>query len=112
MTRYKSRDVVLVDVKFSDGTGVKKRPALIISSEKYHQSRREVIIAAITSNVKRVLCGDTKIKEWEKAGLIKPSLVAGVVQTITSSRINKKLGVLAKDDFQSVLINMKEAICL
>ncbi|MBL7072332.1 MAG: hypothetical protein ISS33_00975 [Candidatus Omnitrophica bacterium] len=32
MTKYKCRDVVLVDVMFSDGSGIKKRPALILPS--------------------------------------------------------------------------------
>lgn len=106
MTKYKCKDVVLVDVVFSDGSGVKKRPALVISSDEYHKSRREVLIAAITSNVHRVLCGDTKIKQWKEAGLIVPSLVTGIIQTIKGKLINRKLGVLEKEDFQKVQKNL------
>ncbi|MDI6791263.1 MAG: type II toxin-antitoxin system PemK/MazF family toxin [bacterium] len=55
MINYKRGDVVLAEVVFSEGTGTKKRPALIISSDEYHHGRQEVIIAAVTSNVKRML---------------------------------------------------------
>ena len=61
---YKKGDIVLVKVIFSEGSGTKKRPALIISDEYYHNNRQKVIIAAITSNIERILPGDTKIKEW------------------------------------------------
>jgi len=112
MTNYKWRDVVLVDVVFSDGSGIKKRPALVISSEEYHKNRQEVMIAAITSNIRRVLCGDTKIKEWKEAGLNFPSLVTGIIQTIKAEMINRKLGVLDKEDFQKVQRNLNKALKL
>lgn len=42
MTKYKERDIVLVGFEFSEGAGLKKMPALIISNDGYHTSRREV----------------------------------------------------------------------
>ena len=110
MTTIKRGDVVLVEVVFSDGTETKKRPALVISSGDYHRSRQEVIIAAITSNVTRILMGDTLIDKWEEAGLLYPSLVAGIIQTIKKNMINRKLGALSKDDFQSVQENLKKSM--
>ncbi len=69
MTKHERGDIVLVDLGFSEGIGSKKRPVLIISAEPYHRDREEVIVAAITHNIKRVLFGDTKIDNWERAGL-------------------------------------------
>lgn len=106
----KRGDVVLVEVVFSEGTETKKRPALVISSDDYHKSRQEVIIAAITSNVTRILMGDTLIDKWQEAGLRYPSLVAGIIQTIKRNKINRKLGVFSKDDFQSVQDNLKKSM--
>ena len=60
------------------GMGSKKRPALILSRENHHGGRQESVVAAITSNVRRVLPGDTKIVHWETAGLKFPSLVSGL----------------------------------
>jgi len=53
MTGYRRGDVVLVGFVYSDESGKKLRPAVIISSLAYHRGRREVIVAAITSNVSR-----------------------------------------------------------
>jgi mRNA interferase MazF len=96
---YKQGDIVLVNVIFSEGSGVKKQPALIISDECYHNNRQEIIIAAITSNTERILPGDTKIKEWQKAGLKFPSLITGIIQTLKINIIERKLGKLALSDF-------------
>jgi len=62
MTEYSRGDVVLVSFIFTDETGVKQRPAVIISSDVYHQQRQEVIISAITSKIGRILVGDHLIK--------------------------------------------------
>jgi len=110
MTSYKRTNVVLVDFRFSEGIGTKKRPALIISSDHYHKSRQEVIIAAITSNIRRVLFGGTKIDKWKGAGLLFPSLVTGIIRTIKSNMIVRKLGVLSKEDFQRVQRNLEKVL--
>ena len=110
MTNYKSGDVVLVEVVFSEGIGSKKRPALVISSNHYNRSRHEVVIAAITSNIKRELFGDTKIENWREAGLIYPSLVTAIVQTIKANMIVKKLGYLSQQDFNKVKNNLRKSM--
>lgn len=99
MTRYKQGEVVLVEFGFSEGRGLKKRPALVISTEAYHQRRQEVIVAAITSNVTRELFGETKLSQWQAAGLLYPSVVTGVVRTIKATVVIRKLGTLPSQDF-------------
>jgi len=110
MTNYKRGDIVLVDFDFSEKMGSKKRPTLIISSDNYHKSRQEVIIMAITSNIKRVLFSDTQIDKWKEAGLVYPSLVTGIIRTIKMSVIIRKLGTLSRQDFQKVQKNLDKAI--
>ena len=112
MTNYSPGDIVLVEFSFTDGTGSKRRPALIISSDKYNKNRREVILAAITSNIERVLPGDTRIDDWEEAGLIYPSLATGIIRTIKARMINRKLGALTKQDFGKVQESLEKAISL
>ena len=55
MTAYRRGDVVLVNFVFANEHGIKRRPAVIVSAEPYQQGRQEVIMAAITSNVGRLL---------------------------------------------------------
>jgi mRNA interferase MazF len=106
MTNYKQKEIILVDFVFSESSGSKKRPALIISNNKYHNSRDEIIIMAITSNIERILFGDTKIEKWKEAGLLYPSLIVGIIRTIKNTMIIKTLGILQHNDF----INVKKNI--
>ena len=48
-------DIVLVRFVLADEKGAKQRPGLIVSTNRYHQGRREAILVAITSNVGRLL---------------------------------------------------------
>ena len=102
MTNYRQGSIVLVDFGFSEETGAKRRPALIISRENYNKNRQEVIVAAITSNIKRELFADTKVEQWKEAGLMRPSKVSGIIRTVKNRMIIRQLGSLTKQDFQNV----------
>jgi mRNA interferase MazF len=80
MTGYKRGDVVLVRFMFSDETGKRQRPAVIVSSDAYHKSRQEAIIAAVTSRTDRILVGDHLISAWQEAGLLFPSVATGSLE--------------------------------
>lgn len=110
MTIYKSGDVVLVEVLFSEQNASKKRPALVISTTEYNKNRKDIIIAAITSNISRILIGDTLINDWKNANLLCASVVTATIQTIKNDMIVKKLGNLSSEDFEIVKINLKKAI--
>ncbi|MFT7722577.1 MAG: type II toxin-antitoxin system PemK/MazF family toxin [Roseateles sp.] len=45
-------DVVLVPFPFTDQSGIKKRPAVVVSSAAYHARRRDLVILAVTSQVR------------------------------------------------------------
>jgi mRNA interferase MazF len=110
MIKCKYGDIVLVNFGFSEGVGFKKRPALVISNEVYNTNRQEVIILAITSNVDRLLLGDTKISRWEEAGLLYPSLITGIVRTVKSDMIFRKIGEVSKIDLNKAEENIKKMI--
>jgi len=105
-------DVVLVGFVFSDESGRKLRPALVISSSAYHRARREVIVAAITSNVRRRLVADHLLSDWKAAGLLFPSLVTGIVRTVKQRMIERKLGSLTTADIQAVERELRGALDL
>ncbi len=105
-------DVVLVGFVFSDESGRKVRPALVISSSAYHRGRREVIVAAITSNVRRRLFADHLVADWKAAGLLFPSLVTGIVRTVKQTMIERKLDALTKADAHAVERELRRALGL
>ncbi len=106
MISYKKGDVVLMEFIYSEGHGYKKRPALIISNNKYNSKRQEIIVAAITGNISRDFIGETKLKNWEDAGLLKPSVVTSILQTLKKDLVCKKLGALTESDLKRVEINI------
>ena len=112
MTEYSRGDVVLVNFIFPDETGVKRRPAVIISSDAYCQSRQEAIIAAITSRTDRVLVGDHLIANWREAGLLFPSVATGIIRTVKQGMIARRLGVLAKVDMREIDRKLRSILAL
>jgi len=112
MTEYSRGDVVLVSFIFADETGVKRRPAVIISSDAYHTGRNEAIIAAITSRTDRILVGDHLIDDWQGAGLLFPSVATSIIRTIKQDMIAKRLGSLPTLDMKAIDSKLKLALGL
>ena len=110
MTGCSPGDVVLVNFVFSDESGVKHRPALILSTNRYHRGRQEAIVAAITSNVNRLLIGDHKLRAWREAGLLYPSIVTGLIRTVKQDMISRRFGVLMTSDLQAVKRKLHEML--
>lgn len=112
MTSYDRGSIVLVGFLFPDQRGVKRRPAVVISSGAFHQGRQEVIVSAITSNVTRVLPGDTVLKDWTAANLLRPSVATGIIRTVKRNTLLRQLGSLSMDDLQGLDGNLSLALGL
>jgi mRNA interferase MazF len=112
MTTYKRGDIVLVKFVFADEQGVKQRPGLLVSSDRYHRSRREAILAAITSQVGRSLVGDYRLTEWRAAGLPLPSTVTGIIRTIKREMIIRKIGALPAAELANVESHLRVSLAL
>jgi mRNA interferase MazF len=98
-TGYSFGDVVLVPFPFTDQSGIKRRPAVIVSSAEYQVQRRDLVVMAVTSQIRpRPAFGEFMVAEWKKAGLIAPSAVKPVLTTIERRLVLKKLGQLQPVD--------------
>jgi len=49
--KVKQREIILINFPFSDLTGAKVRPALVISNNRYNQTSLDTVVLAITSNL-------------------------------------------------------------
>ena len=112
MTAFNRGDVVLVRFVFSDESGAKLRPAVVVSSRAYNKARQEVIVAAVTSNVDRRLFGDRLVVDWRAAGLLFPSLVTGILRTIRRAMIERRLGALPAKDLAAVDQELRRSLAL
>lgn len=103
--------VVLVPFPFTDQATSKRRPAVVISSANYHASRPDVILMAITSQLRASAAfGEVWLKEWQAAGLLKPSAVKPVVATLERVLIISQLGHLAEGDAEALRAAIADVI--
>ena len=109
---YSFGDVVLVPFPFTDQSASKKRPAVIISSDRYHERRPDVIVMAVTSQILRPAgaIGEVLISDWQGAGLPKASLIKPVIATIEQGLIFRKLGSLQTGDAQAHRSPLRQVI--
>lgn len=110
---YRRGDVVLVSMDFTDRSGSKVRPAIIVSSDAYNRTSPDVLIASITSNLDALPHpGDHLILKWSEAGLLKPSLAQAKLATVEAPIIRRKLGELAPEDLEAFSRGLREALGL
>ena len=99
---YKKWDIIIVPFPFTNLTTIKRRPALIVSPDKYN-SNQDIVIAFITSKLGlEYRIGDYKIKNWSEANLPKPSMIRMKFATIDKSIIVKKLGEIEAKDIENI----------
>lgn len=99
MTPFEFGDIILVPFPFTDQTTSKKRPAVVISSSTYNTARPDLIIMAVTSQIKpTTIIGEVIIQDWQAAGLLKPSAIKPVITTIEKTLVIKAMGRLIEDD--------------
>lgn len=64
-------DVVVVD--FPGVEELKRRPAVVVSSDTYHAGRPDAILGVITTNVAAATCDtDHTLLDWEKGAFTNP----------------------------------------
>ncbi len=103
MTSFKFGDVVLVPFPFTDQTSIKKRPAVVVSSAFYHQTHADIILMAITSQRQAAtFANNLDVKDWQSAGLLKPSVIKPIISTIEKRLVLKKLGSLQQEDLDEL----------
>ena len=113
MTTWRRGDVVLVPVGFTDRSGAKRQPAVIVSSDQYNTQSPDMMIASITGNLLAVRHpGDHLLTHWQEAGLPRPSLVQGKIATVETSIVERRLGRLTGSDLAAFDRGLREALGL
>ena len=80
----------------TDQSATKKRPAVVVSSDAYQRERPDVILMAITSQLRPTPgVGEVAVAHWEAAGLLKPSVIKPLIE---ARLVLRQLGSLHADD--------------
>jgi len=92
-------DVVLVPFPFTSQTAMKRRPAVVVSNRAYNGARPDVVVMAITSQLRPTAgFGELWLGQWQAANLLKPSVIKPVFATIEQALVIRKLGMLGSAD--------------
>ncbi len=95
---YHRGSIIAVPYDYSDLTGSKVRPALIVSSDAYNRTRPDVVAAGISSQIAKSGPYDHTLINWSAAGLRYPSLVRGRLLTLEQSLIRRIIGRVSASD--------------
>ena len=101
-------DVVVLD--FPGIMGVKRRPAVILSSKEYHVSRPDVVVGLITSQNIAIGPTDYVLQDWERVGLRVPSVFRSFLATLPPSTRPVRVGHLSDRDWKGVCTCVRMAL--
>ena len=99
MPSYSKSEVVLVRYPFSNLSGSKVRPAVVVNAS--HASQ-DVIIVPLTSKVSPLLAGEFLLTDWAAAGLNVASAAKRGLYTVHQSLVMKSVGRLSAADAGSL----------
>jgi mRNA interferase MazF len=99
MKNCSTNSVILVRYPFSDLSGSKVRPAIVISAP--HPSE-DVMIVPLTSRTFGLMPGEFVLTHWKSAGLNVPSAVKRGIYTVSSRIIAAHVGCLKSDDAKAL----------
>lgn len=101
--------VVLVD--FPGVQGVKRRPAVVVSSDAYHAQRPDVIVALLTTNLKAATATtDYLLQDWQTAGLNQPSALRVYLAMVEQSVVGPAIGQLSANDWAEAQARLQIAL--
>ena len=108
MSTLQSGDVVTID--FPGVKGVKRRPAIVVSSSTYHQHRPDVIVGIMTSQIQKATTPtDYLLKDWAKAGLHCPSAFRTFLATLPATAATP-IGHCSERDWRGIVDCLRKAI--
>jgi mRNA interferase MazF len=100
---YDFGDVILVKFPFTHQASSKQRPAVVVSNRRYNDAKPDVVMMAITSQLRSSTDFDeVRIVDWQQANLLKPSAIKPVFATLEQPLILRELGKLQTADLAAL----------
>lgn len=99
---FKAFDVVAVPFPFTDRDATKRRPALVISNERFNQRHDQLVLAMITTATDKAWPSDVSLTNWQEAGLTVSCHFRLKLFTLDQNLVVKTIGHLSPKDVKSV----------
>lgn len=113
-TTFRRGRVIVVNVPFSDASGAKPRPALVVSPETFHRRLPDLLVCPISSQPRfhrHPGVGDHPLRDWRAAGLRHPSTVrVSKLLAVDKQIIRRVLGTLSREDVLRVDTVLRAAL--
>jgi mRNA interferase MazF len=104
-------EVVLVN--FPGAEGIKRRPAIVISSPTYHAARPDLILGLVTTQISAATGPtDCLLQDWEEAGLRQRSAFRTYLATMPQAQVIAPIGQLSDRDWQAVCAAVKNGLAV
>ncbi len=102
-------DVVAVDFPFVEGEEAKRRPGLVVSTARLHDTHKLYWIAMISSAQAGERVDDILVTDQEKVGLpIKCAIRVARMAAVSETRIQRRIGTISAKDRNAVLGLLKK----
>ena len=105
MSIYRQRDIVLVPFPFSDLSGQKVRPVLVVSNDAYNQRSRDVLVCGLTTNLDPTPYSIiVDVSDVERMGSLrhKSKIKADAIASLEQSILIKRIARLRLSPFTEV----------
>ena len=109
---FKAFDVVAVPFPFTDRDATKRRPALVLSNERFNQQHNQLVLAMITTATDNVWTSDVSLTDWQDAGLKLACHFRLKLFTLDQNLVVKTIGHLSSKDIKSVQAVLAEYIAI
>lgn len=111
-TMYKQGDILLIPIPYTDLTTTKQRPVLVLSNNIYNQNTDDILVAAITSQLKdidySVVINTEDLSEGE---LRKTSAIrADKLYTLSKQIVKRKFGHVYHNILDDVTVKINELL--
>ena len=101
----------VVTVPFQGVTGVKQRPAVVLSSEVYRANRPDMILGLLTTQTGAATTPtDYVLVDWAVAGLHRASAFRAFLLTVPRTDVLAHIGRLSDQDWQAVCARITIAL--
>jgi mRNA interferase MazF len=95
MPNSSTNDIILVRYPFSDLSGAKVRPAVVVSAPHVSQ---DIFIVPLTSKTAPLLAGEFLLADWKAGGLNVPTAAKRGLYTVQQTLVAKTIGQLTPRD--------------
>ncbi|PWA11949.1 MazF family transcriptional regulator [Pueribacillus theae] len=107
---YKHGDILLIFVPFTDLSTSKQRPVLVVSNDLYNKYSDDLLVAAITSNLKNIdYSVIIQTQDLDNGELRKTSAIrADKLYTLSKHIVKRKFGNVKSKILNEVILKINE----